>query len=147
MPASVGHLWWAYLGIGLASGVFSATFGVGSGVILIPSLVLFCHFEQKSAQGVCLAVMVPMALVGAIRYGSNPAITLDLRVAAVLACGAMVGAYIGADLASRASGVLLRRLFAVILAIAAVQLLRYKPPPSPATPAPAAVAPRENTDA
>ena len=147
MPASVGQLWWAYLGIGLAGGVFSATFGVGSGVILIPALVLFCHFEQKSAQGVCLAVMVPMALVGAIRYGANPAIKLDLRVAAVLALGAMVGAYIGADFASRASGVLLRRLFAVILVVVAVQLLRYKPA-SPATPAPPAVAaPRENTDA
>jgi uncharacterized membrane protein YfcA len=59
---------WKYIVLGLVSGVFSSTFGVGSGILMIPALVMMFEFTQKSAQGICLAVMAPMALVGAIRY-------------------------------------------------------------------------------
>ncbi len=58
--------------LGICAGVLSGALGVGSGILLIPTLVLFCSFEQKSAQGMSLAVMVPMALVGALRYWKNP---------------------------------------------------------------------------
>ena len=89
-----------------------------------------------------MAVMVPMALVGAVRYHANPAITLDLRIAAMLACGAVVGAYVGAGIAAWASGAVLRRLFAIILAVVAVQLFRYKPPSTNVPPEPVAAAGR-----
>ena len=132
--------WWAYLLIGLVCGVFSAVFGVGSGILLIPALVLIFSFAQKSAQGTCLAVMVPMALVGALRYKLNPDIRMDWMVVAVLSVGAVVGALIGASLAAWASGLVLRRLFALIMIVVAIKMLMT---PNVRTPAPAPIAPAE----
>jgi uncharacterized membrane protein YfcA len=119
--------WWPYLLTGLICGIYSATFGIGGGTILVPVLVLIFGFAQKSAQGTCLAVMVPMALVAAIRYKLNPNIEVDLQVAAILAIGAVVGAIIGAGIAGCVSGAVLRKMFAVIMIIVAIKMLVTKP--------------------
>ncbi len=121
--------WTLFVLLGLVCGVFSAMFGVGSGIILVPALVLLAQFPQKTAQGVCLCVMVPMALVGAWRYIANPAITVDLRAAAWLALGGVVGALVGAYIAGRVPGGVLRKLFAVVMIIAAVRMLVTNPKP------------------
>lgn len=135
MLESLPSFWWAYILVGLVCGTFSATFGVGSGIILIPALVLIFSLPQKSAQGVCLAVMVPMALAGAWRYRVDPNIKVDMVLVAVLAVGAVVGAVIGARLASVTSGLILRRLFAIIMIVVAVRMLVTQPKSK--TPAPA----------
>ena len=119
--------WLSFVVLGLVCGVFSAAFGVGSGIILVPALVLLFHFPQKSAQGICLAVIVPMALAGAFQYWRNPQIEVDLTVAAWLAVGAVAGALIGAAVAGALSGPMLRRLFAVVLMIAAVRMMIASP--------------------
>lgn len=148
MAGAIAEYWWAYLLLGLIGGIFSATFGVGSGAILIPVLVLVLDFPQKSAQGMCLAVMVPMALVGAIRYQMNPQITLHPGVMVLLACGAVVGAFIGAAIAGYASGPVLRKLFAMILLVVAVRMFFSGPQPSERRAAPASVPePRFGDDA
>jgi len=96
--------WYFYVLLGLVCGVFSATFGVGSGIIMVPALVLMFSQPQKSAQGVCLAAMVPMALVGAMRYKLNPEIEVDMRLVGLLSVGAVVGAVIGSSIAGWLSG-------------------------------------------
>ena len=37
--------------IGLAAGVLSGLVGVGGGIIMVPVLVLFLHYNQHQAQG------------------------------------------------------------------------------------------------
>jgi len=128
--------WYLYILVGLACGIFSATFGVGSGIILVPALVLIFALPQKSAQGICLAAMVPMALAGAIRYKMNPDIRVDMWIVGLLAVGGVVGAVIGASIAGRVSGLMLRRMFAIIMIIAAVRML-MTPGPKPKTGGPA----------
>lgn len=115
--------WFLFVLVGLACGVFSATFGVGSGIILIPVLVLAFSFPQKTAQGTCLAVMVPMAFVGALRYKLNPDVSMDLSAITFLSVGAVVGALIGATIAGWLPATVLRKLFAVIMIIAAIKML------------------------
>jgi uncharacterized protein len=127
--------WYLYVVVGVACGIFSAAFGVGAGIVLIPVLVLAFSFPQKSAQGVCLAAMVPMALVGAIRYKLNPDIEVNMLVVGLLSAGAVVGALIGSSIAAWASGPVLRKLFAVIMIVAAIRMLTTsgarKPAPDP----------------
>ncbi len=113
---------------GLICGIFSATFGVGAGIIMIPVLVIVFSMPQKAAQGTCLAVMIPMAAVGALRYKLNPQIELDIGVIGLLCAGAVVGAWIGAGIADWLSPLVLRRLFAVIMIVAAVKMLASSPP-------------------
>lgn len=47
--------WWVFVLLGICAGLLSGTLGLGAGTIIIPTLVLLCGFEQKSAQGTALA--------------------------------------------------------------------------------------------
>jgi len=130
-----GH-WWAFALLGVVAGVASGTLGLGSGVIVVPTLVLvpFLAFEQKSAQGTALALMVPMALVGAFRYWKNPQIDVSLSIVALIALGALPGVLVGTELAARLPSHVLRKIFAVFLAIVAVKMFTASPKRGPQAP-------------
>ncbi|MHC4511827.1 MAG: TSUP family transporter, partial [Planctomycetota bacterium] len=91
MIALLSDPWWVFILLGICAGVISGTLGVGSGVIVVPVLVLLLGFEQKAAQGTALAVMVPMALLGAVRYWKNPEIEMNLVIILLFALGALAG--------------------------------------------------------
>ncbi len=132
-PVVIGPLpteWWFLVVLGLLAGVVSGTLGVGSGIVVIPALVLLCGSEQKSAQGTALAVMVPMALVGAIRYWRNPQVELSGTVILLLVLGAVAGTLAGTELAGRLPAGTLRKLFAVLLMITAVKMFTASPRPA-----------------
>jgi len=120
--------------LGVCAGVISGTLGLGSGTIVIPTLVLLIGFEQKAAQGTALAVMVPMALLGALRYWKNPEIEMNLAVIALIVLGSLAGVMAGTELASRLSNSALRKIFAVFLAIVAVKMFTASPGPRPRVP-------------
>lgn len=113
---------WQMAVLGLVGGLFSGAFGVGGGVIMVPAMVLLMALPQKAAQGMSLAVMVPLAAVGAMRYWLKPHMTFDIRLAAILAIFAIVGTLAGTSLASYASADVLRKLFGVVLLVAAIQM-------------------------
>ena len=136
MFEALNQPWWAYVLAGCLCGVFSATFGVGSGILMIPVLILAFGVPQKSAQGVCLAVMVPIALVGALKYKLNPAIDMPSTLVLLLALGGVAGALLGSVLADWLSALTLRRLFALLMIAAAARLFFTKPPPEPTSQGP-----------
>lgn len=136
MLEQLGTAWWTLPLVGLGAGLLSGGLGVGSGIVFVPVLATFFAVSQKSAQGTALAVMVPMALLGALRYWWNPKIEVDLLLVGALTCGALVGTLIGTELAGRLPAHWLRRAFAVLLVIAAIRMFlaparrggRTKPP-------------------
>ncbi len=121
--------WWFLVVLGLCAGVVSGTLGLGSGIVVIPALVLLGGFEQKSAQGTALAVMVPMALVGAIRYWRNPQVELSGIVILLLVLGAVAGTLAGTELAGRLPAGTLRKIFALVLMIVAIRMFTASPRP------------------
>lgn len=121
--------WWFLVILGLCAGVISGTLGLGSGIVVIPALVLLCGFEQKSAQGTALAIMVPMALVGAIRYWRNPQVELNGMVILLLVLGAVAGTLAGTELAGRLPAGTLRKIFALVLMIVAIKMFTASPRP------------------
>jgi len=114
--------WWIFVILGICAGVLSGTLGLGAGTILIPTLVLLCGFGQKSAQGMSLAAMVPMALVGALLYWKNPEIPMNVSVIALIIIGALAGTIAGTELAARLPSYILRKAFAIFLVIVAVRM-------------------------
>jgi len=131
MSGNVADLWWGLALVGIAAGVFSGMLGLGSGTLLVPALVLLFGLPQKSAQGTALAVMVPMVLVGAIRYKLNPEIDIRAWSVALLALGAVTGALVGTELAARLPAHVLRRVLAILLVVAAAKMLLTRPRPDP----------------
>ncbi len=119
--------WWSFILLGVCAGVISGTLGVGSGTVIIPALVLIWGFGQKSAQGMALAAMVPMALVGAIRYWRNPQVEFHGVVLVLIILGAMAGTMAGTELVARLPAGLLRKSFAVFLAMVAVRMFTAAP--------------------
>jgi uncharacterized membrane protein YfcA len=114
--------WWLFVVLGIVAGLVGGALGLGGGTIIVPTLVLICSFGQKSAQGTALAVMVPMALVGALRYWRNPAIEMNAQPVVLIICGALVGVLIGTELASRLPAPVLRKIFAAVLVLVAIRM-------------------------
>lgn len=110
--------------IGLAAGVLSAVLGVGGGIIMVPAMVMILGLESKIAVGTSLAVIIPTAITGVLRHYSYG--NVDLKVAALLAAGAVVGAYFGALLVESLPDQLVRRLFATLMVVTAVKLFTGK---------------------
>ena len=108
--------------LGIITGIISGALGVGSGILLIPALVLIMEMSQKVAQGTSLAVMVAMALMGAFRYYWNPDIKLQFSVILILAISAVVGANIGSSIAFIIPGAVLRKCFAVFVIIVGIRM-------------------------
>ena len=56
------------IAIGLVAGLFSALFGVGGGIVIVPLLILLLGFEGRLATGTSLAAIGITALAGTILY-------------------------------------------------------------------------------
>ena len=100
------------LGLGLGAGLLSGIFGVGGGILFVPTLVLL-GLGQVEASATSLLAIVPTAAVGAMRQRSYG----NLRVRPALAVGvvSIAGAELGIQIATRIDEALLRRLFGVLL--------------------------------
>jgi uncharacterized protein len=115
------------LAIGLAAGFLAGLLGIGGGILIVPALVLLLGFDQHLAQGTSLLVIIPAALAGSWTHYRRG--RLDLRAAAFVATGGVVGAAIGSLSALSLDDVLLQRLFALVLIAVAVRMLLPRRPP------------------
>jgi hypothetical protein len=122
MFEQLANPWWAFVLLGVCVGVLSGLLGIGGGVVMVPALVVVMGFPQKWAQGMSLAVLAPMALVGAIRYWRNGDFDIDFLVMGLIACGSLMGVMVGTELASRLPAHVLRRIFAVVLIFLAIRM-------------------------
>jgi uncharacterized membrane protein YfcA len=107
--------------IGLAAGFFSALFGVGGGIVIVPLLVLVLHYDQRLATGTSLAAIGVIALAGAILYGLRGEV--HYGDAALVGIPAAAGAVAGAVLQQRVSARLLGLAFAGLLVAVGILLL------------------------
>lgn len=123
MPSEVaGNPTVLYLVLGLLAGILGATFGVGGGILMVPALTLLAAMPQKEAQGVSLTVMIVLAIMGSIRYHLNPEINIDWRIVAIMSLTMIVGANIGASVASYFSNKSLQIGFSMLLFIAGFRM-------------------------
>lgn len=122
MFAQISNPWWMFILLGVFAGIISGLLGIGSGTVIVPALVIIAGATQKSAQGTALAVMVPMALLSAIRYWRSPDIDLSLPIIALIVIGSLAGVLIGTELAIRLPAHILKKIFATFLAVVAVRM-------------------------
>jgi uncharacterized membrane protein YfcA len=107
--------------IGLAAGFFSALFGVGGGIIVVPLLVLALGYPLRPATGTSLAGIAIIALVGTIAYSVRGEV--EAGHAALVGLPAAAGAIAGAALQQRLASRTLVYGFAALLLFVAVVLL------------------------
>ena len=100
--------------IGILSGVISGM-GIGGGTILIPGLIIFSNLNQHQAQGVNLAVFIPVASVALVTHYKKK--NIDIRTSIPIILMGLIGAFIGSSIAIEMPAILLRRIFASFLFI------------------------------
>lgn len=123
----------AYLVLGLVAGLLSSVMGVGGGVIMVPALVLLFGFSQHVAEGTSLLIIVPTAMVGAVRHSRRGYTDWGLGLA--LGSGGVFGAVAGSAVALRLQAEDLQRFFAVFLLLTGLHLLwSARPRHDPAAP-------------
>lgn len=105
--------------LGLAAGVLAGMFGVGGGILFVPTLVLL-GLGQVEASATSLLAIVPTAAVGTMRQRAFG--NLRLRAALVVGVVSVAGAELGIQIATRIDETLLRRLFGILLLGVAAQL-------------------------
>jgi uncharacterized membrane protein YfcA len=105
--------------LGLVAGLLAGMFGVGGGILFVPTLVAL-GLDHHEATGTSLLAIVPTVLVGTwrqARYGN-----VRVRAALVIGIAAAVAAQGGVLLAVSLSDETLRRLFACLLFVVAAQI-------------------------
>lgn len=107
--------------IGLAAGVFSALFGVGGGIVVVPFLILLLAFDERVATATSLGAILVTALAGVVVYGLRG--ELHVGYAALVGLPAAAGALLGTSLQQRLRTTTITYGFALLLAAIAVWLL------------------------
>lgn len=112
--------------IGLLAGILSGFMGVGGGVVMVPLMIVLLGFNQHQAQGLSLAVLaVPVTFIAAYTYHVNGS-PVNWKYALLIASFFVIGGYIGSKFAVAVPQNLLKKIFAVILVVAAVKMFFSK---------------------
>ena len=105
--------------LGAVAGVLAGVFGVGGGILFVPTLVAL-GLSQHDATGTSLLAILPTVAAGAWRqqhYGN-----VRWRAVIVIGLAAAASAQGGVALAEALPDGALRRLFAVLLVLVAGQI-------------------------
>lgn len=106
---------------GIGTGVLSALFGVGGGIIMVPFMVIALDFSQHLAEGTSLLVIVPTAIAGVVAHRRRDYVSF--KNGALIAIGGIGGAYLGAWLAHRLDPEALQRLFGAFVLLMGIRLV------------------------
>ena len=107
------------IGFGFAAGLLAGCFGVGGGILFVPTLVAL-GLTQLEAEATSLLAILPTVAAGTWRqrhYGN-----VRWRTALALGVTSIAGAAVGVQLATALPEDALARLFAVLLLCVAAQL-------------------------
>jgi uncharacterized protein len=110
-----------YIAIGLAAGFFSALFGVGGGIVVVPLLILAAGFGQRPAMATSLASIGLIAFAGTVSYALRGDVQFDYGL--LLGLPAALGALGGTALQQRVTGPALSYGFAALLSAVGIWLL------------------------
>ena len=120
--------------LGVLAGTLSALFGVGGGIVFVPTLIFLGH-SAHVAVATSLAAMVPVIAVGAwrqTRYGS-----VNWHDALIVGVASVPMTKAGEVVATSVANQTLERVFAALLVVVAVQLAwRVLHPPADGPSAP-----------
>lgn len=106
--------------LGMITGVLAGLLGVGGGVVVVPALILLFGTSDLIAKGTSLLMMIPTAVSGTV--GNVHRRNVDLFGAALIGVSACTTTALGAWFSTLLDPFVGNVLFAVFLAVIAVQM-------------------------
>lgn len=108
-----------FLILGIATGVLSGLFGIGGGIIMVPSLIMIFGMNILDANAASLtSMLLPVGILGVISY--YKAGMINVKDSLLLAAGLFAGSFLGGEFAVNISQVFLTKLYAGILLYIAI---------------------------
>jgi len=108
--------------IGIIAGVMSGMFGIGGGIIIVPTLIAFLGMDILDANATSLAAMLlPVGILGVITY--YKAGYIKIKDSLWISLGLLFGSYFGAELALSVNVHLLARFYAAFLLYVAISYI------------------------
>jgi len=99
---------------GIVVGILSGLFGIGGGIVLVPSLIVIFGMDILDANATSLAAMLlPVGILGVISY--YKAGLIKIRESLWIALGLFLGSFVGGEFAVNINESLLAKLYAGIL--------------------------------
>lgn len=109
------------MAIGTLAGLFSGLFGVGGGSVIVPLLIMWLGYDERSATATSLAAIVFIAAFAAAVQGTYG--NVRLLDAVLIGVPALVGVLIGTWLQQRLKTRSIALLFAALLVASAAELV------------------------
>ena len=105
--------------LGLVAGVLSGLFGIGGGILFVPTLVALglSHLDAEATSLLAILPTVAAALWRQQRYGN-----VRWRASLLLGLASLPGVALGAWAAEALAEETLQRLFALLMLVAAAQI-------------------------
>ncbi|PKL18936.1 MAG: permease [Spirochaetae bacterium HGW-Spirochaetae-5] len=120
--------------IGLTGGIFSGLLGIGGAVVMIPALIFIAGFNQLQAQGTTagfnqlqaqgttlFAMIPPIGILAAFEY--YKAGHVEIKTAAFIAAGFIIGAWFGSKIAISINPVILKKVFGFLLLYISIKMI------------------------
>jgi len=108
--------------VGIVAGIMSGLFGIGGGIIMVPSLIAFFGMGMLNANATSLAAMLlPVGVLGVVTF--YKAGYINVRNALWISLGLLGGSFFGAELAVSVDVKILSKLYAAFLLYVAVGYL------------------------
>jgi uncharacterized membrane protein YfcA len=107
--------------LGFLGGALAGMFGIGGGVLFVPTLVLVLGLTQVHAEATSLLAILPAVIAGTWRqhrYGN-----VNWRAAILVGVGSLAGVEGGVELARALPEYVLRRLFGAFVLLVAASIV------------------------
>lgn len=103
-----------YILLGVFAGVLSGLFGIGGGIVMVPSLIVVFGMDILDANATSLAAMLlPVGILGVWAY--YKAGMINVKESLWISLGLFLGSFVGGEFAVNISESLLAKLYAGIL--------------------------------
>ncbi len=111
----------------LAAGFLSAGFGIGGGILIVPSLVLFFKMDMKKAVATSFGAILPISIVGFLTHlvASPGAFSWPLLYSLPILAGSLVSMYFGTEYFKKIKSETLKKIFAIFLMIIGIKYLLF----------------------
>jgi len=118
---------------GIVAGILGGMVGVGGGIVIVPALVYFLGFNQHTAQGTSLGlILLPVGILGFLQYYNTCqkiGEPIDFKVIGLLAVGFVIGSYYGSKISLGLEIATVKKIFATLLIIIAIKMFFFDNPP------------------
>jgi uncharacterized membrane protein YfcA len=119
------HSLWQFSVLGVLAGVIAGMFGKGGGIVIVPVLTKFFHYNPKAATATSLAALqLPVGLPSVIVYAQSG--HFNWLFAVLMACGIVAGVFFGSKVALQLPVSTFKKVYAVFLVgVSVYMVIKY----------------------